>query len=189
MNTFRLKCRSFSQRMRRLQRKLIYLSAEFEALTLQPGDCAYWRSLYLKNIGTGYSSKFFIGPGFWIMNGNNLTFGERCSLGEFARIMDHSPIKIGDDFIAATGLQINSGTHDPVTMAPISTPITIGNRVWCGANVTIIAGAKIGNDVVIGAGAVVRTNVPDNSIAVGVPAKVVKSLSRSSSESIWTWIK
>ncbi|PAJ74472.1 transacetylase [Pseudoalteromonas sp. NBT06-2] len=56
----------------------------------------------------------------------------------------------------------------------ISEPVTIGDDVWIGANVTILKGVKVGSGAVIGAGSVVTKNIPENAIAVGNPAKVVK---------------
>lgn len=53
---------------------------------------------------------------------------------------------------------------------------TIGNNVQLGANVTVIGPVHIGNNVIVGAGAVVVKNIPDNSVAVGNPARVIKSL-------------
>lgn len=55
-------------------------------------------------------------------------------------------------------------------------PIIIGNNVHIGMNSIIMPGVKIGNNCVIGAGAIVTKNIPDDSIASGVPAKVIKSL-------------
>ena len=54
--------------------------------------------------------------------------------------------------------------------------IRICDDVWIGANVTILPGVTIGNNVVIGAGAVVNKDIPDNSLAVGVPARVIKEI-------------
>ncbi len=51
----------------------------------------------------------------------------------------------------------------------------IGNNVYIGNNVIILPGVTIGNNVIIGAGAVVTKNIPDNSVAVGVPARVIKT--------------
>jgi acetyltransferase-like isoleucine patch superfamily enzyme len=56
----------------------------------------------------------------------------------------------------------------------ISKPTKIGDRVWIGANVTILKGVTIGNDAVVGAGSVVTKDVPERAIAVGNPAKVIK---------------
>lgn len=53
-------------------------------------------------------------------------------------------------------------------------PVTIGDDVWLGAGVTVLKGVHIGNGAVIGAGSVVTKDIPENAIAVGVPAKVIK---------------
>lgn len=74
-------------------------------------------------------------------------------------------------------------THDGGTLLyrnqvpdlEITKPITVGNDVYIGNNVLILPGVKIGNNVVIGAGAVVARDIPDNSVAVGVPARVIKT--------------
>ena len=74
-------------------------------------------------------------------------------------------------------------THDGGTLLfrnrvpdlEITKPIKIGDNVYIGNNVLIMPGITIGNDVVIGAGAIVSRDIPDNSVAVGVPAKVIKT--------------
>jgi len=57
----------------------------------------------------------------------------------------------------------------------ITKPITVGDDVYIGNNVTILPGVTIGNKVIIGAGAVVTHDIPNNSVAVGVPARVIKT--------------
>ena len=74
-------------------------------------------------------------------------------------------------------------THDGGTLLfrhiipdlEITKPITVGNDVYIGNNVMIMPGVNIGNRVIIGAGAVVTRDIPDNSVAVGIPAKVIKT--------------
>ena len=74
-------------------------------------------------------------------------------------------------------------THDGGTLLyrnqipdlEITKPITVGNDVYIGNNALILPGVTIGNNVVIGAGAVVTKAIPDNSLAVGVPAKIIKT--------------
>ena len=59
---------------------------------------------------------------------------------------------------------------------PTAKPITIGENVWLGARVVVLPGVTIGDDSVIGIGSVVTHDIPSRSVAVGVPAKVVKAL-------------
>lgn len=74
-------------------------------------------------------------------------------------------------------------THDGGTLLfrkyvsdlEITKPIIVGDDVYMGNNVILMPGVTIGNKVVIGAGAVVTKNIPDNSVAVGVPARVIKT--------------
>ena len=74
-------------------------------------------------------------------------------------------------------------THDGGTLLyrsiipdlEITKPITIGNDVYIGNNTLLMPGVTIGNNVIIGAGAVVTKDIPDNVVAVGVPARVIKS--------------
>lgn len=54
--------------------------------------------------------------------------------------------------------------------------VKIGNNVWIGSNVTLLSGVKIGNNAVIGAGSVVTKDISDNTLAYGVPCKVVKQI-------------
>lgn len=55
-------------------------------------------------------------------------------------------------------------------------PISVGNNVWIGDNVTVLPGITIGNNVTIGAGSVVTRDIPDNTLAVGNPCRVIKSI-------------
>ena len=62
----------------------------------------------------------------------------------------------------------------PPSKRPLSSkPVCIGNNVWIGEGVCVMPGVTIGDNVIIGANAVVTHDVPDNSIAVGIPAKVI----------------
>ena len=74
-------------------------------------------------------------------------------------------------------------THDGGTLLfrkeipdlEITKPITIGDDVYIGNDVTILPGVNIGSKVIIGAGAIVTRDIPDNSVAAGVPARVIKT--------------
>lgn len=91
-------------------------------------------------------------------------------------------ISLGKNVYITDGVKFE--THDGGTLLfrekipdlEITKPITIGDDVYIGNNVIILPGTTIGNNVVIGAGAVVSKNIPDNSVAVGVPARVIKTV-------------
>lgn len=106
----------------------------------------------------------YIGPYTMI---NNTVIGNYCSIGP--------SVKLGQgqhsiNFIT-TYQKISS---DLIGHSLTESPTVIGNDVWCGANVVIMQGVKIGDGVVIGANAVVTKDIPDYAIAVGIPAKIIK---------------
>ena len=90
-------------------------------------------------------------------------------------------ITLGENVYITDGVKFI--THDGGTLLyrkqvpdlEITKPIVVGNDVYFGNNVIVLPGVTIGNNVVIGAGAVVTRDIPDNSLAVGVPAKVIKT--------------
>lgn len=88
-------------------------------------------------------------------------------------------ISIGDNVILAPRVHVLA--HDASTKIFLNytrvANTVIGNNVFIGANSVVLPGVTIGNNVVIGAGSVVSTDIPDNSVAVGNPARVVKPLS------------
>jgi acetyltransferase-like isoleucine patch superfamily enzyme len=91
-------------------------------------------------------------------------------------------IMIGDNFLAAPYVWIvDSDAHgvyptERAIKCAKSAPIIIGNNVWIGYRALVLKGARIGDNTIIGAGAVVTHDIPANSVAAGVPAKVIKKL-------------
>lgn len=61
-------------------------------------------------------------------------------------------------------------------MSMTPAPICIGRNVWTGSHATVLGGVTVGDNAVIGAGAVVTKNVPENAVAGGVPAKIIKRI-------------
>lgn len=90
-------------------------------------------------------------------------------------------ITLGSNVHITDGVKFE--THDGGTLIfrkqisdlEITKPIVVGNNVYIGNNVIILPGVTIGNNVVIGAGAIVSKDIPNNSIAVGIPARVIKT--------------
>ena len=89
-------------------------------------------------------------------------------------------IEVGDNFFA-NNINLTTAGH-PIDAQMRNTgieyayPITIGNDVWVGANVTILPGVTIGSNVVIGAGSVVTRDIPDGVVAVGNPCRVMRKI-------------
>ena len=90
-------------------------------------------------------------------------------------------ISLGDNVYITAG--VTFVTHDGGTLIlrkevpdlEWTAPINVGNDVYIGVRAIILPGVSIGNRCIIGAGAVVAKSIPDNSVAVGVPARVIKS--------------
>jgi acetyltransferase-like isoleucine patch superfamily enzyme len=94
-----------------------------------------------------------------------LIIGQHCAIGPGCYITDHDH-----------GMDLSL---PPLSQPMMAKPTQVGDRVWIGANVTVLKGVTIGNDAVIGAGSVVTRDIPARAIAVGVPAKVIKYRSES----------
>lgn len=128
-----------------------------------------------------------VGKDVWIAKTFNCDCGKNIFIGsDFTgnfnlTILDIREVRIGNHVMIGPNTLITTVGH-PLSAkarrnyAAFAKPVTIGNDVWIGGNVTILPGVSIGNNVVIGAGAVVSRDIPDNSVAVGVPARVVKTL-------------
>ncbi len=109
-----------------------------------------------------------------------VTIGDRAALNSFCRLFGHGSIEIGEDTQLGPGTLITTTGHDyDADLETHFKRVVIGRRVWVGANVTILPGVEIGDFSVIGAGSVVTRKIPPRSIAVGVPARVVKHLHES----------
>ncbi|WP_309640411.1 DapH/DapD/GlmU-related protein [Flavobacterium sp.] len=85
-------------------------------------------------------------------------------------------IYIGDHTIFAPGIKIISANHDKNELKShdkTTNPVVIGKNCWIGANAVILPGVEIGDNVIVGAGAVVTKSFPNNVIIGGVPAKII----------------
>jgi len=116
----------------------------------------------------------------------NLVLGRRVAIGPDARITARDAIIIGDDFLAAPGLNLNTGTHDPESLVPQSAPIQIGPGVWTGTRVIVGPGVTLGGGAVIGAGSLVIHDIPPGQIAHGIPARPRRAISARSGHGRWS---
>ena len=120
-------------------------------------------------------------PGQECISQTVVSIGDRCLIGRGSGIVGHLSIEIGDDVWTGHHVYItdqNHGYDDPDL--PISRqmqperPVVIGDGSWLGHGSVILPGARIGRNVVIGANSVVTDEIPDFSVAVGAPARVIR---------------
>ena len=130
----------------------------------------------LPNVGTNLyiEPPFFCDYGYNILCGDNVFFNVNCV------VLDENKVTIGSNVLLGPGVQLYTASHPLEAQMrrthKISKPISIGDDCWIGGNAIICPGVTIGNGCVIGAGAVVTKDIPDYSMAVGNPAKVIKKL-------------
>ncbi|WP_218939971.1 acyltransferase [Roseovarius bejariae] len=117
-----------------------------------------------------------------------LVVGRFSYIGQYSVICSRDAIIIGSNCLIAEHVTIRDQDHrfgpGLVTAKAgfITAPINIGDNVWLGAKVTVTKGVTIGPGSVIGANSVVTQDIPANSVVVGVPARVLRSLPDASAE-------
>ena len=135
----------------------------------------------LSDILGSVGEKVWIAKRFCFDNGKNIHIGNNFTANFNLTILDIKEVYIGDNVMIGPNTTITTVGHplspkDRRAHLAQGSEIRIGNDVWLGANVTILPGVTIGDNVVVGAGAVVTKDIPPNSLALGVPARVVKEL-------------
>ncbi len=139
------------------------------------------RNILLQQILGQADNDTFINQPFYCDYGSQIRVGKRFFANFCFTVLDEAPVTIGDDCFIGPNVSIYTACHstDPVTRntrQEWALPVSIGNNVWIGGSVTILAGVTIGDNCTIGAGAVVIRDIPAGSIAVGNPAKVIKTI-------------
>ncbi len=147
---------------------------------LLPTDFAARNKLIREILGQADEDTFINQP-FYCDYGKHIRVGKRFFANFGLTILDEAYVTIGDDCFLGPHVQIYCACHstDPrerKTRQEWAKPVTIGNDVWIGGNVTILPGVTIGDNCTIGAGSVVTHDIPANSIAVGNPARVIKTV-------------
>jgi maltose O-acetyltransferase len=154
------------------------LSAEFNAsLAEATEERKRLLAELLGSIGEGTE----IRPPFRCDYGYQTHIGARTFANFGLVALDVATITIGDDVQIGPNVQLLTPTH-PVEAEPrrnkleAALPITIGDNVWIGGGAIILPGVTIGENTVVGAGAVVTRDLPADVVAVGNPARVIRSL-------------
>jgi len=111
-----------------------------------------------------------------------IKFGKRTSIGSNSVVVSMDGVDLGEAVLTAGGCYLSAGAYhfsdeEAAVMdqgAYSKGPIRIGTKAWLGTGVIVLDGVSIGAGAVIGAGGVVTKDIPDQAIAVGMPAKVLK---------------
>lgn len=115
--------------------------------------------------------------------GYNIDLGQRVFINHDCYFMDCNKIVIGADVFIGPNCGLYTAIHPLEYQArnegvEQALPIKIGNNVWIGANVVVLPGVTIGDGAVIGAGSVVAKDIPANALALGTPAKTVRTINQ-----------
>ena len=114
--------------------------------------------------------------------GNNTRFNYNCHIGCCNKIIIGNNVLIGSNVLIIDHQHGNLSSRQDISAPPenreliSSGPVIIEDNVWIGENVCILPGVKIGKNSVVGASSVVTKNIPEYSIAVGNPAKIIRTL-------------
>ena len=166
----------FHEVMHRTSQEALRITAELNGSYHEP---ARVRELLAELTGREIAESVTVFPPFSSDFGKNITFGERVFINSGCRFQDQGGITIGDDALIGHNAVLATLNHDldPARRADMHpAPITLGRNVWIGANVTILPGVSIGDHAVVAAASVVTRDVPENTVVVGSPARVVRSL-------------
>jgi len=166
-----------------VHRKMHELSQEAIRITMEINNAYHSHdeivALMSELTGTRIHDSFGLFLPFYTDCGKNLHIGERVFINSGCKFQDQGGITIGDDVLIGHNCVIATLNHvaDPDRRCDmVPAPVRIGNKVWIGANATILQGVTIGDGAIIAAGAVVCKDVPPRSVVGGVPARLIKTI-------------
>ncbi|MFD9935866.1 sugar O-acetyltransferase [Streptomyces massasporeus] len=161
----------------RRQQRAMRLAARYLAAYTEDAESARpLLSELLGAVGEGVDLR----PPVYLDFGSNISIGARTFVNYNLTALDVAPITIGEDCQIGPNVQLLTPTH-PVEPEPrrdkleAARPIVIGDNVWLGGGVIVCPGVTIGDNAVVGAGAVVTRDVPADVVAVGNPARPVRT--------------
>ena len=125
--------------------------------------------------------------------GSNISIGEWSLINRYVMLDDRDNITIGSFVMVAAGVTIETHTHPfddfsvPIAYGGRSgVPVTVGSNSVLGYNTVLMAGVNVGYRCIIGANSVVTKDIPDYTVAGGVPAKPIKQYLPPDTGDIWT---
>jgi len=148
--------------------------------TMDPADGRARRELFTELLGA-FGEDSHIRPPFFCDYGHRTSIGARTFANFGLICLDVATITIGDDVQIGPNVQLLTPTH-PIAAGlrrdkwESARPVVIGDNVWLGGGVIVCPGVTIGENTVVGAGAVVTRDLPADVVAVGNPARVIKAV-------------
>ena len=132
-------------------------------------------------IGPNVSLSAGMGPGQALVSDRIVEIGDNVLIGRGSSIVAHLSVVIEDEVFFGPNVYVTDQNHGfedldlPIGRQTMpEDPVRIGWGSWLGTNTVVLPGVSIGRHVAVGAGAVVTSDLPDNAVAVGAPARVVK---------------
>ena len=162
--------------MHEVSQQALQITGELNGAYHEPAQV---RELLAELTGRPVDESVTVFPPFQADFGKNIRIGKRVFINSGCRFQDQGGVVIGDDSLIGHNVVLATLNHDldPAHRADMHpAPIVIGANVWLGANVTVLPGVTIGDNAVVGAASVVTKDVPANSVVVGSPARVVRSV-------------
>lgn len=154
----------------------------FKYNSLSP-DNSGERERLIRELIPNIGEDFAIEQPFHCDYGINLYIGKNFYANYNLTILDCARVTIGDNCFIGPNVSIYTPNH-PLdverrnALLETALPVTIGDNVWIGGSAVINPGVTIGDNCVIGSGAVVTRDIPPNSLAVGNPARVIKTINQ-----------
>ena len=148
------------------------------------GQPAEEREALLRRVVGSMGRDVNLEPTFRCEFGRNIHLGSHVFANFDCVMLDGAPITIGDNVLLGPKIGLYTANHalDPRERADgacRARPITIGDDVWLGGNVTVLPGVTIGSGTVVGGGSVVTRSIPPGVIAAGNPARVIRNVTEA----------